>query len=624
MKVYDTLKEIRLDYIEPDLDQPRKTFRRDTLAELAESIKTSGLINPILVEKKDKNSYKIVVGHRRYEACRIAGISKARCQIVEDLTAEQRLEIQIIEDSQEPIPVWESAEGIVKLYQKLDQRRIRKGEKKPYSLKMYSSRIGKGEIAIRRAFRYVNLSSAVKQMVHDGYIKYEIASEIGRIDDAKKQEREALKAAREEYSLKQTKIHIDNMLKPENNDEFFLMPDAVESNYDKELRAEFYQYLNPAIRALKTVYEISLLEDTVRQLMKRKDIIEKFSSFIGTFKTIEDAVNKESKYLHTLEQRPPKEMTLKERIFIGKQKQVEAAGEKFVARHNYSNEIIWLGFDQIQEDPENIRKTFDKASLEELADSVRNVGLIHPVLVEKLNGKYKIVVGHRRSRAAKIAGCKKIRCIEISTLSSDERLEFQIAEDSQEPFSLDERAESWRRLYTVEQRKAEQKGEEYTFSDFSRKLGKNPSTVRKAFAFIMLDDKVKALVRENIIKYGVGVELSHIKDADDQYWSALRSAVKNMTVCQVKQYISQTEDTERYYLPDQWKQSLEEFSKNQTLAAIVRELSIIVDSKNAVITQKLNLKDAKVRKKVIGWRRVIRKFYDLRKVSRKIEEKYYR
>ena len=628
MKIYDTIHEINLDYIEPDLNQPRKTFRRDTLVELAESIKTSGLINPILVEKMNGKEYKIVVGHRRFEACRIANIKKIRCQVVEDLTPEQRLEIQIIEDSQEPIPLWESARGIVKLYEKLEQRRIRRGDKKAYSLKLYSARIGKGELTIRRAFRYMNLAPSLKKLVRNEKIKYEIATEIGRIEDYERQEREAMRITKERYNLKQTKEYVDNVINPPDYDGFFLQPEVMKETRDRRLRMKMYDYLNPAIRTLKTIFEISLFEPKIRKLIKKREVKEKFKEFKETFSSIEDAINQESKYLQTLEYKPPKELSLKERIFIGKQKRIREAGEIIVSRHNYSNDVKWISVKEIEEDPGNVRRTFKRESLEELADSIKNVGIIHPILIEKVNGKYKIVVGHRRARGAELAGMKKLRCLEISTLTDDERLELQIAEDSQEPFSLDERAEAWKRLFKAEQEKAKKKdkGKEYTMKDFCKKLGKSPSTVRKAFAFLRLDDRVKTLVREQVIRYGIGVELSYVDNSELQYWTALRAAMANYTVTKTRAAIKFEEEDKLYSMPEKWKREIERFSKENTLKTIVRQLTDLLETKNQVISMHFNIKgddDGKIRKRVFGWRRIIRKFYDMRKSARKIEEEFY-
>ncbi|MBW2995414.1 ParB/RepB/Spo0J family partition protein [Candidatus Woesearchaeota archaeon] len=624
MKIYDIIKEINADYITPDYDQPRKTFRRDTLVELAESIKQSGLINPILAEKIGKNNYKIVVGHRRYEACKIAGLKKIRCQVVEDLTPEQRLEIQIIEDSQEPIPEWESAEGIVKLYHQLEERRIRKSEKRPYSLKLYSARIGKGELKIKRAFWWQNCASTIKKAVGDSLFPYEFAAEFGRLDSKKRQEKEFSRLYQKKTTLKKIREHVNNILNPP-KDEFALDGGFADEKLDKRIRKEIFAYMNPAIRALKTVYEIGMIEPEVRKLIQKKDVRKQFNRFFGTFSPIEQAINKESRYLQRLETKPPRELTLRERIYIGKYREMEQKAEKFVSRHNYSNKVKWIPFSKIEEDPENVRKTFSNSSLEELADSIRNFGIIHPILVEKQkNGKYKIVVGHRRSRGAKLAGMKKLRCLEISTLSADERLELQIAEDSQEPFSKDERAEAWKRLYQAEERKAMAKGLDYDVKKFASRIGKGIPTVKKAFSFLLLDDRVKSLVRERILKYGVGVEISYEENKEAQYWSALRAAVSNYTVKNTRDMIKSDKEKEKYILPSKWKKQIEKTSKRITLSTIVTHLVQILDAKNEYISAHFNLEDAKVRKKVFGWRTLIKKVHNMKKTVLKIREKFFK
>ena len=86
----DSVVELKINDISPNTDQPRKVFNDDALNELAASIKENGVIQPIIVRKKD-NGYIIVAGERRWRAARIAGL-KVIPAIVRELTDQQTME----------------------------------------------------------------------------------------------------------------------------------------------------------------------------------------------------------------------------------------------------------------------------------------------------------------------------------------------------------------------------------------------------------------------------------------------------------------------------------------------------------------------------------------------------
>ena len=111
IKENDTLKNLKITEVEPNRDQPRKRFDQETLEELAESIKEYGLIQPIVVTKKD-GYYSIVAGERRWRASKIAGLTEIPAIIRED---DERVnsEISLIENMQrEDLNPYEKALGI--------------------------------------------------------------------------------------------------------------------------------------------------------------------------------------------------------------------------------------------------------------------------------------------------------------------------------------------------------------------------------------------------------------------------------------------------------------------------------------------------------------------------------
>ena len=97
--------------VKPNVNQPRKHFDEEKLEELAQSIKSHGIIQPIVLRKVD-HGYEIVAGERRYRAARKAGLKKVPC-VIKELTDEQHMLIAIIENMQrEDLNPIEEAEGL--------------------------------------------------------------------------------------------------------------------------------------------------------------------------------------------------------------------------------------------------------------------------------------------------------------------------------------------------------------------------------------------------------------------------------------------------------------------------------------------------------------------------------
>ena len=144
------LKEIKLEEIIPDSDQPRRSFNEDQLNALAASIKEHGVVQPIVVVKEGSH-YKIVAGERRWRASKIAGLDKIPA-IVRTLSAQNRLELSLIENVQREDL---NAIEIATVYQKFrDQFNLSNSE--------ISKRVGKSEPAIVNTMRLLSLPDEAK------------------------------------------------------------------------------------------------------------------------------------------------------------------------------------------------------------------------------------------------------------------------------------------------------------------------------------------------------------------------------------------------------------------------------------------------------------------------------
>jgi len=175
MKESDTLKNLKVTEVEPNRNQVRKNFDKEALEELAESIKEYGLIQPIVVTKKD-NYYSIVAGERRWRASKIAGLKEIPAIIRED-DEKVNAEISLIENMQrEDLNPIEKATGIKTL---MDNYGMSQDE--------IAKKLGKARSTIINWTRVLNLDPRVLEMVKEGKISEGHCKALLAITDPDKQ-----------------------------------------------------------------------------------------------------------------------------------------------------------------------------------------------------------------------------------------------------------------------------------------------------------------------------------------------------------------------------------------------------------------------------------------------------
>lgn len=170
-KVQGTLKEIEIVLIDTNVNQPRKKFDETELAELAESIRTHGVLQPVIVSSNGQR-FALIAGERRYRAARLAGL-KAIPAIVKDADGAQAMEIALIENLQRvdlnPI---EEASGIRELMDSygLTQEKV-------------SERIGKSRPVIANSLRLLTLPEEIVDLLAKGILSPGHARLLLSIDD---------------------------------------------------------------------------------------------------------------------------------------------------------------------------------------------------------------------------------------------------------------------------------------------------------------------------------------------------------------------------------------------------------------------------------------------------------
>ena len=210
---------------------------------------------------------------------------------------------------------------------------------------------------------------------------------------------------------------------------------------------------------------------------------------------------------------------------------------------NLKNTLKNLKVTEVEPNRNQVRKNFDQEALEELAESIKEYGLIQPIVVTKKDNYYSIVAGERRWRASKIAGLKEIPAI---IREDDEKInaEISLIENMQrEDLNPIEKATGIKTLM-----------DNYGMSqdEIAKKLGKAKSTIINWTRVLNLDPRVLEMVREGKISEGHCKALLAITDPDKQYIAAKHMLERGSTVREIekkaKVKMSKVEEYKRHIL----------------------------------------------------------------------------
>ena len=178
--------------------------------------------------------------------------------------------------------------------------------------------------------------------------------------------------------------------------------------------------------------------------------------------------------------------------------------EKDIVEENEKN-VTEINIDDIRSNPYQPRKTFDIESLNELAKSIKEYGVVQPIIVKKSIKGYELVAGERRTKAAKIAGLKKIPAI-IKDFDDQEMMEIALIENIQrEDLNPIDEATSISNIIKL-------RG--YTQEEFANKFGKSRTYVTNILGLLKLPDEVKKLVEKRSLSMSHARVLSKIDDDD--------------------------------------------------------------------------------------------------------------
>lgn len=194
------IRQLKINEIDPNTEQPRKNFDDEKIQQLAESIKLHGVVQPMIV-KKEKNGYKIVAGERRWRAARLAGLDKVPV-IVKELTDQQVMEISLIENLQrEDLNPLEEAQAYWELIRKyrMTQEQISKA-------------IGKSRSAVANSLRLNKLDDAIKKYIFEEKLSEGHARAILSLPDLKSQLEAASQMVNKGMNVRDAEQLVKNMM----------------------------------------------------------------------------------------------------------------------------------------------------------------------------------------------------------------------------------------------------------------------------------------------------------------------------------------------------------------------------------------------------------------------------
>ena len=258
------VKPIPLAQISPNPNQPRKKFNEKELAEMAESIKEKGVLNPIILRTVQNKPYlyEIVAGERRYRAAKMANLTEIPA-LVKTLDDQNAAEIALIENVQrENLNPIEEAEGYENLM-----------EKYQYSLQDVSKLIGKSESYIRNLMRINSLPESVKELIKEGRISASHARTIAVSDNPEQMAHDIIN---NKLSVAETQTKVKN------------------SNRSKTSRAFTQNTLDAAYTA-KIESKLSKKLDTDVKLREKRGGAGQFIISFANRVQMEDLINKLSK-----------------------------------------------------------------------------------------------------------------------------------------------------------------------------------------------------------------------------------------------------------------------------------------------------------------------------------------
>lgn len=192
----EDISTLRISEIEPNKNQPRKSFNNETLKQLADSIREHGVLQPLIVRSIASGDYMIIAGERRWRAAKMAGLSEIPVFIRDDLSEEQAMQIAMIENLQrENLNPIEEALGYKELIDKFGMTQDKLAQV-----------LGKARSSVANSLGLLSLPNGVQELLRNGSLSAGHCKALKKVKDAALMTELAHKAAEGELSVRQVEV----------------------------------------------------------------------------------------------------------------------------------------------------------------------------------------------------------------------------------------------------------------------------------------------------------------------------------------------------------------------------------------------------------------------------------
>ncbi|HCD70680.1 MAG TPA: stage 0 sporulation protein J [Ruminococcaceae bacterium] len=192
----EDISTLRISEIEPNKNQPRKSFNNETLKQLADSIREHGVLQPLIVRSIASGDYMIIAGERRWRAAKMAGLSEIPVLIRDDLSEEQAMQIAMIENLQrENLNPIEEALGYKELIDKFGMTQDKLAQV-----------LGKARSSVANSLGLLSLPNGVQELLRNGSLSAGHCKALKKVKDAALMTELAHKAAEGELSVRQVEV----------------------------------------------------------------------------------------------------------------------------------------------------------------------------------------------------------------------------------------------------------------------------------------------------------------------------------------------------------------------------------------------------------------------------------
>ena len=247
------------------------------------------------------------------------------------------------------------------------------------------------------------------------------------------------------------------------------------------------------------------------------------------------------------------DLLIRDAVGEAKAEKEAAEGQSSSDKSDKSEQETSVKITLVEPNRKQPRKNFDEDSLQELSDSIKQVGLIQPILVQDRKDHYEIIAGERRWRAAKMAGLKEVPVI-IRNYSEQEIMEISLIENIQrEDLNPIEEAQAYKRLL-----------EEFNLKqdEVAERVSKSRTAVTNSMRLLKLGEKVQQMVIDEMISTGHARALLAVEDQEEQYELAQKIFDEKLSVREVEKLVKNLHKPEK----------VQKKQENQTMQVIYQDI----------------------------------------------------